>query len=92
MIWITQWLCPDRDCSIALAWDDADTLKEDIEKEGEALYLSGGINRWCGICGSKDLKVEHGSTPFKSLEEAMPYLKRVELANALAREKFGDRY
>lgn len=84
MIFISQWLCPLRHCSIALAWDDSTQNAAEIEAQGEALYATSCLNRWCGICHG-DLEVEHGRTGFKTMEEAMPHLKEQEAENRLAR-------
>jgi hypothetical protein len=85
VIWITQWLCPQRHCSIGFAWDDTDTTAEEIEKKGEKLFESGAFNRYCGICHG-DLHVEHGKTTFKTMEEAAPELAVLQAANLKARE------
>jgi len=85
MIWITQWLCPQRHCSIALAWDDIETNSREIEKRGEDIYRSGAINRYCGIC-SGELHVEHGRTKYRTLSEAMPDLLVIQEANLRARD------
>lgn len=84
MIWITQWLCPQRHCSIGFAWDDTETTPEEAEKKGEEIYKSGAINRYCGICGG-ELHVEHGETAFKTMEEASPVLLLLQEANLRAR-------
>jgi len=75
MIWLTQWLCPKRHCSIALTWDDGETTAQRVVAQGEAVYTSGTINRWCGLCGSRELRPEAGSTGFPTMEEALPWLK-----------------
>jgi hypothetical protein len=85
MIWITQWLCPERHCSIGLSWDDTENTPEEIEKQGEDIYESGLVNRYCGICGG-DLHVEHGKTIFKTMEEAKPVLAVLQEENLRARE------
>ena len=90
MIWITQWLCPQRHASIALAWDDQETSSMEIEKRGEEIYNSGAINRWCGICCG-ELHSEHGRTRFQTMDEAKPFLKECERANAEARAILGNR-
>ena len=92
MIWLTQWICPNRHCSIALAWDDAESTAGEIVSKGEGLYQRGTINPWCGICGHVGLQVEHGATRFQSLEEAMPSLLEAQNANAQARATIGGRY
>jgi len=84
MIWITQWLCPARHCSIALAWDDQETDARSIERRGEEIYKSGIANRYCGICKEK-LHLEHGRTCFKTMEDATPHLLADQEGNKMAR-------
>ena len=91
MIWITQWLCPSRHCAIAMAWDDQETTADDAERQGEQAFRQKKLNRWCGICGGS-LHVEHGSTGFKTMEEALPHLEAIERANLLARSILGGRF
>jgi len=91
MIWITQWLCPSRHCAIALAWDEQETTAQDIKHQGEEVFQQGLLNRWCGICGGS-LHVEHGRTSFKSLEEALPHVEAIEMANLFARSIIGGKF
>lgn len=91
MIWLTQWLCPQRHCSIALAWDEKETTAAAIEDTGEGLYRRGVVNRWCGICGG-ELHVEHGRSKFKTMEEAKPFLEECQKENLAAREALGKKY
>lgn len=86
MIWLTQWLCPQRHCSIAVAWDDRHATKEQIVEKGEARYRYGTINRWCFLCNSHDLNPEHQQTRFRSLEEAAPDLLFLQLQNMRTRD------
>lgn len=91
MIWISQWLCPSRHCAIALAWDDQEMSAEEAEHQGEQVFSSGLINRWCGICGEQ-LHVEHGRTAFQTMTEASPHLKAMEEANLRVRSIFGGKF
>ena len=77
MIWISQWLCPVRHCSIVIAWDKNITTAEEVEKNGEKIFSSGQLNRRCGLCGGA-LHVAHGQSIFDTLEEAEPYLRLFE--------------
>lgn len=85
MIYLTQWLCPKRHCSIALLWDDETSTAEAIAEEGEGFYKNGLVGRVCAICRSTKLKLVHGRTSFKTMEEAMPFVKQTEAANMAAR-------
>lgn len=90
MIWLTQWLCPNRHCAIAVAWDDQEMTTEEAERRGEQAFTQ-GINRWCGICGGS-LHVEHGRTRFETTAEALPHLRRIERANLQARSIIGGKF
>lgn len=85
MIYITQWLCPKRHCSIAFFWDDEATTTEDIAQDGEGYYERGLVRRVCGVCRSTKLEMEHRSTTFKTFDEALPIVKQTQAANILAR-------
>lgn len=84
-IWLTQWLCPERHCSIALAWDDTTDQAEHIVKQGEAIYATGALNRHCGICGGA-LAPEHGRTKWQTMEEAKGPIAEVEKLQIASRE------
>jgi hypothetical protein len=85
MIRITQWLCSRRHCSVALAWDSETESEQEIISKGEAVYSSGAVNRWCGIC-KESLKPETRDTPFRSIEDALPTLQKLQEANLATRE------
>jgi hypothetical protein len=91
MVWITQWLCTNRHCSIAIPWDDQEMTSDQVEEKGEGIYRRGVIHRWCGICGG-ELHVEHGRTRFKTMDEALPKINATAEANLLARNIFGGRF
>lgn len=86
-IWITQWLCPDRHASIALMWDPRATTARAIEDQGEAIYRSGAVGRYCGICG-RGLTLEHAPTRYVTMHEAEIAGRAVEAANLATREHF----
>ena len=86
MIWLTQWLCPKRHCSIALAWDDGETTAQRMVARGGGIYATGAINRWCGLCGSRELRPEAGPTRFQTMEEALPSLKALESLQEFTRQ------
>lgn len=83
-VWITQWLCPKRHCSIALMWDPRQTTAAAIEAEGEAVFTSGALNRNCGLCGA-DLTPEASATQFTTMAEAERAGRALELANLISR-------
>ena len=90
-VFLTQWLCPARHCSIAFVWEDSEDKLEDVIQSGEAVYRSGKINRWCGICGA-GLTPETGKTRFKTIDEGLSLIHTLEQGNQVARRLLGDRY
>jgi hypothetical protein len=60
MIWITQWLCPSRHCSIAIPWDDQTKTSKEVEEKGEDLYQRGVLKRRCGRSSARSL---YGNQP-----------------------------
>ena len=90
MIWLSQWVCADRHCSIALLWDDGGETREGIEAQGEAFYNRKVIHRYCGICGGA-LHLEHALTRFATMEEALPVVEVVQEANLATRRFLEDR-
>lgn len=57
-VWIMQCLCPQRHCIVA-SCDMADSEAEAREKldaptrEAVAELIAGGIDPWCGLCGTR---------------------------------------
>ena len=92
MIWISQWLCPKRHCLVGLGWDDEVDTQDAMRDQGEKLFEDTVFNRWCGICGSRDIQVEHGQTKFRDMEEAEAAIRVVEASNAVARRLLGGRF
>lgn len=45
----------------------------------------GYLNRWCEICHGEP-HVEHGRTPYVTMDEAVPTLKETERQNIYTRE------
>lgn len=77
MIWLSQWLCPRRHCSIGLAWNDTSDTSDHVERSGEELFTSGVLTRRCGICGGK-LAVTHSRSRFATMDEARPALEQLQ--------------
>jgi hypothetical protein len=84
MINLTQLLCPHRHCISAMPWDSS-AFADNQAAESELIRLVqyNGIPWRCGICGSTQLQCETGTTPFKTMEEAMPDLRAAQLAQTL---------
>ena len=90
---ICQMLCPERHAIFALAYEEEEMSDEDAIQHANATLdeavQSGIMNRWCGICGSKDLKPECGRTKFTTMEEAKPHLKKAQEENLVSRAFLG---
>lgn len=88
---IVQVLCPDRHCIFAFAYepDGKEITDEKMIQSAmntiDRMANAGEINRWCGLCGSRDLKAEAAVTRFNTLDEAMPHLKEEEAKQMLTR-------
>jgi hypothetical protein len=50
----------------------------------EGLVASRAINPWCGICDSRTFQYEDRVTAFQSMEEAVPFLRRLEAEQSRA--------
>jgi hypothetical protein len=75
---------------MGIIWEEPDETPESaIEKLKriiKCLFETKAVNPWCGICQSRDLHYEDGLTPFKSREEALPFVNEVQARNLLTRE------
>lgn len=85
-IYLTQLLCPQRHCIVAVGWDDTDYTETSIQEVLKKEMAAHGIQQQCGLCGSCVLKFETRLTPWKSIAEAQPVLKECEMEQALVRE------
>lgn len=85
MIHICQYLCPERHCVVAMAYDPEGRSKEQIEAMLKEPFELGLINPWCGLCKSRDLHFEHARSKYKTMEEAQEPLRETELENLISR-------
>ena len=88
-VWLAQLKCPENHCVSAVACElpDAESgrLKSVLMDGFNQMVEHGLVNRECGLCKSKDLRVEIAKTIFHSMEEAMPALEeqqRQQMATA----------
>lgn len=87
MIYLVQYLCHNRHCIIAAAYEDgkgetfATVQKQMLDRLKELK-----ANPWCHICNSMTFHFEQARTKFPSMEVALPILKLAEMDNLLARE------
>lgn len=97
-VWIAQCLCPKRHTILAAAGgaDDReaaeDGLLTPLRGHIAGLLAGGTFNPWCGLCKSPSeaWTYELARTRFRSMEEAMPELRRSEAEQAVTRALFGD--
>jgi hypothetical protein len=59
-LWLAQVLCPTRHAICALAYDREETPAAEIERRLRGAFAPGALNPWCGLCGSRELHIEHG--------------------------------
>jgi hypothetical protein len=84
---LIQLLCPKRHCIIAMPYlSEQERGKERTIALIDAAQKALLFNPWCGICGSRELVYEDGKTVFKTLEEAMPMLRKLEEDNLMSRQ------
>ncbi len=95
MIWISQWLCPERHCVFALTWSDGliDGSSESAEREGKRLISESHPDGdfCCGMCGSDQITISHDKTRFETMEEAKPHLEKSQ-TNQLITRLLTDRW
>jgi hypothetical protein len=102
MVHIVQCLCPSRHCVLAVSYDPANPDPEATVRTPEqgitalrtlveAAISKSLINPWCGICGSRTFTYEDAETRWKTMEEAMPYLKASEAEQANVRRHLQSR-
>lgn len=90
-LWLAQLLCPKRHCILGLAYDSEETTPEAIEaKLTLTMHALKVVNPWCGICGSRDLHVEHGKLKTDDWDEANAMLRAAEQANLATRQVLGE--
>jgi hypothetical protein len=89
-LWLAQLLCQQRHCIIAFAYDIEETKPADVEAKLTAVTALKLINPWCGICGSRNLHVEHGKLATNDWDEANAMLREAERANLATRAILGD--
>src|SRR5262245_33508649 len=89
-LWIAQLLCPKRHAICALAYDLERTPADEITQHLQSVVSNrvGGIDPWCGLCGSRELHVEHGKLFTDDWDEAETMLRQCEEDNVATREFF----
>lgn len=89
-LWLAQYLCPKRHALLAIAYDREQSTP--AEAEEQLLVATSGVvlNPWCGLCGSRELHIEHGKLPTDDWDVAMVLLKTVEAANLASRQVLGE--
>lgn len=95
-VYILQCLCPERHAIFGIAFaatDRAEMRRKKLEgiAEMEKAFRSGHPARRCGICGSTVLNYEAGLTPYATLAEAMPAIRREELMQIMTRCQMEER-
>lgn len=90
-VYIIQCLCPNRHAIYGIAYDPKD-MPHDVamavfQQQIEEWIATKTINPWCGICaqGEKSWTYEQRRTKYKTMEEAKPELKALELEMMLSR-------
>jgi len=82
---LTQYLCVNRHCILAISWEEADFDRAQVERFIVVAMKVGHIHPWCGLCGSTKLHFETNALP-GSVAETMPALRACEAAQSFTRE------
>lgn len=83
-VWIAQLLCPLRHCILAVAGEyETEAAAGELSfllgaHAAELMTPQGPFDHWCGICGSKELKIELAPSIFSTLDEARPILAQLQ--------------
>ena len=83
---VLQVLCPRRHCLFALAYEEEKQTAAEARRIAEEAFAAGVLNRWCGICQSRDIRFEIGKTRFANMAEATPALAECEAQQLAARQ------
>jgi hypothetical protein len=88
-IWLAQCLCPDRHAILAAAGEavdeqDATRLIFTVQTAVKDMLRS-ELNPWCGLCHApaESWRYEVGRTRFRTMEAAMPDLRRLAAMRAM---------
>ena len=85
-LWLIQYLCPSRHAIAAAPYNRDLETEAAIEGTLLAMLYQGGINPWCGLCGSRELHFEHGQLAFTDWDTAIAALKACEADQRLTRD------
>lgn len=86
-LWLAQLLCPNRHAICGLAYDLEQTPAAEIEERLTQVLWLGGLAPACGLCGSKELHIEHGKLFTDDWDEATEVLRLHERANLATRAR-----
>lgn len=86
-VYIAQLLCPRRHCVVASVGEfqsiqDAQTLGESLRTTFDSAVTAGIFDPWCGICKSRELRVEVAPTVYDTMAAAKPAIEMLERENA----------
>jgi len=84
---LTQYLCINRHCILAISWEEADFNRAEVEGLILEVMKAARIHPWCGLCGSTKLHFETKALP-GSVAETLPALRACEAAQSFTREFF----
>jgi len=78
IIWLAQYLCPQRHALCGVAYEPATTTPAEVEATIRDQMAESGLRHVCGLCGATTLHFEHRQTVFTDWETAMTALKASE--------------
>lgn len=84
-LWLAQYLCPRRHTIVASPYDRDQVKPADHEAVMLAEMDRLGVEDVCGICGSDDLRFEHGKLRYDDEATALRALRETEARNVATR-------
>jgi hypothetical protein len=96
-VWMAQCLCPQRHAIGAVGGEFASQAEAAAKllpalRDSIAGLLAEGSNPWCGLCGAAQAEWKHelARTRFRTMQEALPEMRRLEAEQMAVAALFGD--
>jgi len=70
VIRLVQWLCPQRHCIVAVAYDPEHQDHDAAIAQMESFVAAANVLPHCGLCGSKSLFYDDQPTKFETMQQA----------------------
>lgn len=88
MVVLLKRVCPNKHLLFGTFFDTQKVGSDEAQRGMAAMSKAIGVNPWCAICGSRDLKTEEEPTEFLTMKDAAAHIAGKVHAEAELREKF----